>query len=1853
MHAKRYAILTLIAFSLILTQLALSTQESNEDVINEVSSGTGKSPVFRNINEVNDGRFTISQVNHAGVINPVSILQSGYQTTELKRGRTDTGGNTAGNITIDEANGWFVNSTGIEVTGLKRLYGLNGTFDDGTDPWIPYTIDGGANTQINSYNSTGGFIVCRNMGNYNPSGGGYYTHSELSEAGWEQVVTNTPESLTFKMEFNFRYVTGPLDPEGDDSFAGDVGVFWQLGSEGYYYPMQEFDSRETWYSVSHVFTVSPGLSTFSIYVGLYIGGGNVRVYINNDYDDDGVGDGIENAQNVTVYIDNVEFTSTTSPDFEDVGLSYHAGALSAPILGTETGTATITNPDFWNTSPLEYQITASANVLFTYSVTSLFQRYINSSWTTSLSSNGVSYSISSGMSSDLTFYTYITQPSGYYDSTFDILFPRDWENTTVWDPLMNNITSYCDVQPGKLHIPTSELSRSGWWEINLNGLNYAKNISVQVFDQDLGQWSENSLFRPGNETRIEVEIGTPSITPVGSDPVNITWFLPNEDIWTMDSITTMTGGAVTSSRWTFGSTNTTAGEWLIDILWTNGTEIAYQSVSFDLYHSASITATYPIIESDYGQTISNLITLKDADTNEFLLDDSVTIEANWSSSIIEFTQNYAKKWWEADFDTSLIGGGEFTVLVTASRPYFDTIITQFTVISLYRTTLEIVNTGSIPIENGLNEVFTAQIDYEFLNGTGIIGALPIITFSGPVGGLSWTNFIDNDNGHYSVDIICDIATTYGVTITLSKPYHYNSSDSFTLIISETGTELESLNGTADVVRFGDSYRLVVEYRNSTGQGLSGADLEIVSITPQTGLINGTFIPITSGYYEITLTPTTTGTYSIVISASLFNHETQYITFTLTGVVIPTILTSIPSSATVAVNQSFTLQLLFQDENLNPIDLATITDIDPPSGILISGAIPIGSGLYNITLKSSDIATYNLLFRASAVNYQSSIVGFTLSVTAIQTTLEILNAGSIPVENGLNEIFRVQLSYQLLNGSGVAGALPTIIFTGPQEGLSWTNFSDNDNGLYSLDIKCNVSAIYGISITLSKAFYYSTTDAFTLIIDETDSELLLLNGTVDVVLFGSNYTLVVEFRNSTGTGLAGANLQVVTITPASGLTHDGFSHIIDGYYQITLTPTAAGAFSIVISASIINHVTQYKTFTLTATGIPTILTSLPSSASIAFDQTFTVQLHFQDENLNPIDFANFTVTNPPSGLIISEVVSVGPGTGLYNFTLTPIQIGTFNILFRSSIDNYQSSSAAFTLIVTEIETRIEFAGGVSSALVEFQESYQLIVYYYRTDLATLANVNGANVSVFAYDPGLNIVVNEVGGYYLITITGQTVGTWFLTISANKTDHYVATKQFLFEVAEIDTSIEGSNPLESLFVGRSYLFNFTYMIKSNSSHVFGADITPLGEGADWISVVEMGSGQYSIALTPALLGSHSIILVFGKYGFETASFRLTFSVSRVPISVEILEGLSGLEKTPTTLRVSITEANTENPVTNATVFYRIRSALTEYADDPVRMTESNIPGIYIATLTMPDADSEYLIQISCEAENYELDEPLTMPFRQTRSFTSLLIVYSERYWWIIFGIVAIVGAVGYRRSARKRRIKQNKITLAIKKRFDDVRSLLGVIVLHKDSGLPVYSKILREGLEESVISAFISAITSFRGEFDIETTTEEWGLIPISDIVRVVSTNKLICAFITTSNPSPEQRERMIKFAKTVGFIFDETMEDVPVVILDQHTTKQFNALFDDILDGSLLRIYKLDEDKKFATATCADERIARKQGEEFKLEELASEIAACGLEEGRVYQAIMRALENHYLVATDESPFATKIIRAPDTVAEEG
>jgi hypothetical protein len=187
-------------------------------------------------------------------------------------------------------------------------------------------------------------------------------------------------------------------------------------------------------------------------------------------------------------------------------------------------------------------------------------------------------------------------------------------------------------------------------------------------------------------------------------------------------------------------------------------------------------------------------------------------------------------------------------------------------------------------------------------------------------------------------------------------------------------------------------------------------------------------------------------------------------------------------------------------------------------------------------------------------------------------------------------------------------------------------------------------------------------------------------------------------------------------------------------------------------------------------------------------------------------------------------------------------------------------------------------------------------------------------------------------------------------------------------------------------------------------------------------------------------------------------------------------------------------------------------------------------------------------------------------------------------------------------------------------------------------------LKEGLDELLLSGFVSAISTFRSEFNV--SQENWVVTPISDIIRTVATENLLCAFISLAPPSKGQELRMVEFAEAIGFVFDHMYTEVPLTVLDPETEAQFNAFFDDIMDGCLLRDYTVSEGKSFPRKTkCIEERIHRIDDEDgFDLEELAKEMTSCGLEEARVYTIIMDAIQMGNLalasigeVKSDDSP----------------
>ena len=220
----------------------------------------------------------------------------------------------------------------------------------------------------------------------------------------------------------------------------------------------------------------------------------------------------------------------------------------------------------------------------------------------------------------------------------------------------------------------------------------------------------------------------------------------------------------------------------------------------------------------------------------------------------------------------------------------------------------------------------------------------------------------------------------------------------------------------------------------------------------------------------------------------------------------------------------------------------------------------------------------------------------------------------------------------------------------------------------------------------------------------------------------------------------------------------------------------------------------------------------------------------------------------------------------------------------------------------------------------------------------------------------------------------------------------------------------------------------------------------------------------------------------------------------------------------------------------------------------------------------------ITISIDDESFDLNDPeMVLSFTVDEDVTLRVII--QTYVFPVVGLLStIVVGIAVQRIYSKRKRSAFLEALAVKQRFDDINNILGVIVLHRSSGLPVYSRMLKDGFEEGMISAFVTAITHFRAEFDQNGTQPELKIIPISDIINSVSTKNLLCAVFTLSKGSPESEMRLIEFARSAGMLFDEVYEETPTEFRKDSVDNSFNHLFNRHLDGALSGEYKMDSSK---------------------------------------------------------------------------
>ncbi len=728
-----------------------------------------------------------------GVLQPVTVEQRGYSSTGNVSARTDTLDNTQQSLAIDTAHNWVGSQIEADVWNLERLYVVNGTFDEG---YPGYTINPNGTLanyplgwsaisnssnvdqvqQVSYEESANRYVTVQNKPKLTNLGQKEYTHYENTTILWYQTFENVPYTDQFFMSFKYLYLQGPITASFASMFSLKVAINNTVVSS---LSLSTLSNRGTWFDSGIIpITIPSPSATMKFQIGLVIDSTFI-VDADIDYDGDGIADGVT----ITACLDDISLISVASPSCEEVNLSLRVGSATAPILGNSgSGSGLLVNTSYWIVSPIGVEITANTSVSLDYQIRLLIHRFLNTSSAINIAKEGVAYSVNSDASGSLEMFTYLGILGLYDELVLRVYHPVDWQNFTIQDPFLTDVTSTCTLDSNYIEIPNSLLDRLGWWKILCESPNYASNAVVERYDIGTTHWVNETIFHSSDSSLANVTISSDGVIPILANPVNFTWTMPNGSIWYESSTTSGVAGIAESAPVAFGPTNTTAGPWGLIYHWTNGSEIAYSRVEFALHHQAAIEVVFSEdLETGQpvGQPVTVVLRFYDAENGLLLLNDEAQIIGTWAAGVVEFEPNIVKNWWQADFDMALVGAGNFDVSLSSAAPYFETTPMIITIKSYFQTSLESPNGPLQPLiySRSYSFVYNYSINY---NGSGIDGAT--VEISGE--GSEWASVSNTGDGHYNLSLIPLGSRDYSIYLSFSKEGYQNQTHYLSFLVNK-------------------------------------------------------------------------------------------------------------------------------------------------------------------------------------------------------------------------------------------------------------------------------------------------------------------------------------------------------------------------------------------------------------------------------------------------------------------------------------------------------------------------------------------------------------------------------------------------------------------------------------------------------------------------------------------------------------------------------------------------------------------------------------------------------------------------------------------------------------------------------------------------------------------------------------------------------------------------------------------------------------------------------------------------------------------------------------------------------------
>ncbi|MHA2302307.1 MAG: hypothetical protein ACXACD_15275, partial [Candidatus Thorarchaeota archaeon] len=981
------------------------------------------------------------------------------------------------------AEGWIAEQLEINVNNLRNLYALNGSFDSGfpgvNEDWSGdgvYTASGwlAQREVLNFYGrqratyDAAGFAILENEGWYNATTASYQ-HYNGTRIFWYQNVSNSRLDEQFEFDMNYLYQNGPIG----DNFTGIFNLKFEIidGSTllwNWSTDLVNTTQRQVWYSTGLIpVNITGAPSAFQVRVILEVT--NQSVYISIPDTDADLDGSSTNGQLVSVIIDDISLKGAIMPSCESVGLSVsNAETGSIGVTGLAGSGSAFLNYNSWGFASIPISFSSNSSVSFDYSAkVSKMKRAYSSLSSPSLQEEGVAYSVESDQNADLTMFTYVSSYPEAEELGLIVFHPYSWDDASIEDPFGDDKSGPIVTGIDSFEVPAGVIDSVGWWIIRMQAPNYAEDIRTQKFIPLQPSWIDETVFRTGDQIRCRITIGADSDYPDRVMNLESEILLPTGEFWASAFMSNATGSALTSESFTIGSYNASIGEWMVSTFWKNDSAVAFGHVHFEVYHGLTVFAHTPSIERNLGENFTAAVYIHDQETGEPILNGGAVVVGNWSGGPASFSPNLAKGWWEADFNTSEIGVGLWTLAINASIPYYDE---ANCTLDIQVMTLTVMTTlGNYYVEISPGGIYEAKFRYMFLGGTGIEDAdVFVATWSGPSLGIEYndTTEVPGEPGNYTIEFTGNLGGTYFITVTGLKDDHSTAATSFYLIVGAISTDLDvSGEELPDELYYNQTHTCTLLYSDGESVGIEGASVNItynpVAIVEWTD--NG------SGYYQFSIRVPAVGSFAIYVRFQQFGYAFADTSFAFDVVEVPTSISGYGIAESYYESRTYEFALYYNSTLENGIQGAALTpDVSIRAFYRLAG---LGNGWYNFSLIPT-FGSYNATFWLTKSGYQEQEFSFRLSVVKIPVILSPSYPINTTYSNVTESVLMIRISPIAADtGQVITGAAVDYVI----ENVNGNDYAKSGSfvesfGVYTAHITFPAPGLYILRITIFKESY---------------------------------------------------------------------------------------------------------------------------------------------------------------------------------------------------------------------------------------------------------------------------------------------------------------------------------------------------------------------------------------------------------------------------------------------------------------------------------------------------------------------------------------------------------------------------------------------------------------------------------------------------------------------------------------------------------------------------------------------------------------------------------------------------------------